>query len=153
MADEKNLTANDSPETEEIPAAAPTEHATASAPEGTPETAHEHAPHYGTVSHTYHPRSYHIPQMPPHLCGPRGNGGARAFALVGMIGGVLIFILGLGMFLFHTPGEALMYSYSYGSDYIAAASAAEVLKFGFAFTLMGLGTVSFAYFGMKLNVR
>lgn len=148
MTDEKNLTANAPLETEEIPAAASSEHAAASAPANT--NASDPAPHYGTVNHTYHPRSYHVPHMPPHLCNTHGSNAAHTFALVGMIASVLIFAFGLGMFMFYTPGEAIMYNYTYGSDYVAAASAAEVLKFGFAFSLMGFGVVSFAYFGMKV---
>lgn len=78
----------------------------------------------------------------------------RVFLICGMVTGAIMIVFGLCMLAFYTPAEiSEFYSSSHQAFANSGATAAQVLKAGFAMLLIGLGATDICAFGSKLFKR
>lgn len=78
----------------------------------------------------------------------------RVFLICGMVTGAIMIVFGLCMLAFYTPTEiSEFYSSSHQAFASSGATAAQVLKAGFAMLLIGLGATDICAFGSKLFKR
>ncbi|MEC4185232.1 hypothetical protein VJ918_10460 [Adlercreutzia sp. R21] len=78
----------------------------------------------------------------------------RVFLICGMVVGAIMIVFGLCMLAFYTPAEVNeFYSSSHQAFASSGATAAQVLKAGFAMLLIGLGAADICAFGSKLFKR